>query len=87
MASRVLLVLAVVRADDKTSIYNAIQSIDWDVHFAVENSFSIRFTGTNAAIKNTHYGALLVKDAIVDQFRDKFAERPNVEKENPDIRI
>lgn len=87
LASRVLLVLDTFHASDKDSIYKAIQSIDWASHFSLEKSFSILFTGTNAAIKNTHFGALLVKDAVVDQFRDKYGERPNVEKDNPDIRI
>ncbi|MBL4762670.1 MAG: bifunctional 23S rRNA (guanine(2069)-N(7))-methyltransferase RlmK/23S rRNA (guanine(2445)-N(2))-methyltransferase RlmL [Gammaproteobacteria bacterium] len=87
LASRVLLVLDTFSASDKNSIYKAIQSIDWAAHFSLEKSFAILFTGTNAAINNTHFGALLVKDAIVDQFRDKYGERPNVEKDNPDIRI
>jgi putative N6-adenine-specific DNA methylase len=31
--------------------------------------------------------ALKVKDAIVDQFREKFGERPNVDAKNPDLRV
>src|SRR5690606_12009555 len=33
------------------------------------------------------YGALKVKDAIVDSFTRKNMERPNVDREKPDLRI
>ena len=34
-----------------------------------------------------HYGALKVKDAIVDQLRDEFGVRPSIDTAQPDIRV
>ena len=47
----------------------------------------IDFTGQSEAINNTHFGALKVKDAIVDQIRDLTGSRPSVAKVAPDLRI
>ncbi|STT49498.1 2-phospho-D-glycerate hydrolyase [Klebsiella pneumoniae] len=38
-------------------------------------------------IRNSQYGALKVKDAIVDSFTRKNLPRPNVDRESPDLRI
>lgn len=38
-------------------------------------------------LTNTHYVALKIKDAIVDQLRLKLGARPNVNTDDPDIRI
>ncbi|WP_254487369.1 THUMP domain-containing protein, partial [Salmonella enterica] len=36
---------------------------------------------------NILYGAMKVKEAIVDAFTRKFITRPNVDRESPDLRI
>ena len=45
------------------------------------------YAGRMRGIDNTHFGALKVKDAIVDQFRSKGELRPNIAKQEPDVRI
>lgn len=45
------------------------------------------FSGLNDEIRNSQYGALKVKDAIVDSFTRKNLPRPNVDRESPDLRI
>lgn len=47
----------------------------------------MHFNGVNDEIRNSQYGALRVKDAIVDCFTRRNKERPNVDRENPDLRI
>lgn len=47
----------------------------------------MHFSGLNEEIRNSQYGALKVKDAIVDSFTRKNLPRPNVDRENPDLRI
>ena len=42
---------------------------------------------TRSAITHTHFGALKVKDAIVDQLRDRYGSRPNVEPDRPDVQV
>ncbi|EPJ45599.1 MAG: hypothetical protein OFPII_26140 [Osedax symbiont Rs1] len=87
VANRVLLPLLSDNVESADELYTAIQSIDWLEHMEPTNSLAISFTGSSRAINNTHFGALKVKDAIVDQFRDSTGVRPTIERETPDIRI
>ncbi len=47
----------------------------------------MEFSGKGSGIDNTHFGALKVKDAIVDNLRAEFGKRPTVDKVNPDVRV
>jgi 23S rRNA (guanine2445-N2)-methyltransferase / 23S rRNA (guanine2069-N7)-methyltransferase len=47
----------------------------------------VEFSGHGSGIDNTHFGALKVKDAIVDKLRTPTGERPSIDKINPDLRI
>ncbi|MFI4956087.1 MAG: bifunctional 23S rRNA (guanine(2069)-N(7))-methyltransferase RlmK/23S rRNA (guanine(2445)-N(2))-methyltransferase RlmL [Gammaproteobacteria bacterium] len=87
LANRVLLPLATIDALDIGSIHRGVDSINWASHFTPSNTFRIDFSGQSTLIHQSQYGAQLVKDAIVDQFRDKTGRRPTVETIHPDIRI
>ncbi|MDY6992825.1 MAG: bifunctional 23S rRNA (guanine(2069)-N(7))-methyltransferase RlmK/23S rRNA (guanine(2445)-N(2))-methyltransferase RlmL [Pseudomonadota bacterium] len=87
LANRVLLTLTRFPTTDTQSLYEGIQTIRWDEHLAVQGSFAVEFSGQHPAINNTHFGALKVKDAIVDQFRAHHQYRPRVVLSQPDIRI
>ena len=86
-ASRVLLKLSEFKVIDPMDLYLGCSNIPWESHFDVDKTFSIDFSGSNDEIRNTQFGALKIKDAIVDRFRKKFDERPNVEKRDADIRF
>ncbi|MBS9438619.1 bifunctional 23S rRNA (guanine(2069)-N(7))-methyltransferase RlmK/23S rRNA (guanine(2445)-N(2))-methyltransferase RlmL [Photorhabdus noenieputensis] len=87
LASRILLPLNEFNVYSDLDLYLGVQSIDWSQIFSVDSTFSVHFSGTNEEIRNTQYGALKVKDAIVDSFIRKLDQRPNVAKQQPDIRI
>ncbi|KER01909.1 bifunctional 23S rRNA (guanine(2069)-N(7))-methyltransferase RlmK/23S rRNA (guanine(2445)-N(2))-methyltransferase RlmL [Photorhabdus temperata] len=87
LASRILLPLNEFNIYSDLDLYLGVQSIDWSQVFSVDSTFSVHFSGTNEEIRNTQYGALRVKDAIVDSFIRKLDQRPNVAKQQPDIRI
>jgi 23S rRNA (guanine2445-N2)-methyltransferase / 23S rRNA (guanine2069-N7)-methyltransferase len=87
-ANRILLVLSSFEVKSQEDLYNGVQKIDWFEHINPEDSFAVSFSAKNsAAINNTHFGALKVKDAIVDQMREKFQTRPSINTEQPNIRI
>ncbi|MDP3902542.1 MAG: bifunctional 23S rRNA (guanine(2069)-N(7))-methyltransferase RlmK/23S rRNA (guanine(2445)-N(2))-methyltransferase RlmL [Methylococcaceae bacterium] len=87
-ANRILLVLNSFTVKSQQDLYDGVQAINWDDHLASDGSFAVSFSAKNSpAINNTHFGALKVKDAIVDQMRAKFNQRPNIDTERPDIRI
>jgi 23S rRNA (guanine2445-N2)-methyltransferase / 23S rRNA (guanine2069-N7)-methyltransferase len=88
LASRVLLPLVEGRANDGDELYATVQRVTWDEHLAVAGTLAVDFTGTSAAIRDTRYGAMRVKDAIVDQFRERHADRrPSVDTRAPDVRV
>ncbi|TDB58621.1 bifunctional 23S rRNA (guanine(2069)-N(7))-methyltransferase RlmK/23S rRNA (guanine(2445)-N(2))-methyltransferase RlmL [Photorhabdus khanii] len=87
LASRILLPLNEFNVYSDLDLYLGVQSIDWSQVFSVDSTFSVHFSGINEEIRNTQYGALRVKDAIVDSFIRKLDQRPNVAKQQPDIRI
>ncbi|MBA3755879.1 MAG: bifunctional 23S rRNA (guanine(2069)-N(7))-methyltransferase RlmK/23S rRNA (guanine(2445)-N(2))-methyltransferase RlmL [Nitrosomonas sp.] len=87
-ASRILLLLSSFEVNSQQDLYDGIQCIDWSEHLNPDDSLAVSFSSkNNPAINNTHFGALKVKDAIVDQMRTKFGSRPNVDTEHPSIRI
>ena len=87
LANRVLLVLATFNAEDADSLYHGVHRIKWLNHLRPDGSFVIDFVGISPTIKNSHFGALKVKDAIVDQIREATGKRPDINKEEPDLRI
>ncbi|WP_022939757.1 bifunctional 23S rRNA (guanine(2069)-N(7))-methyltransferase RlmK/23S rRNA (guanine(2445)-N(2))-methyltransferase RlmL [Psychromonas hadalis] len=87
-ASRVLLKLSEFKVITTLDLYLGCSNIPWEEHFDINSTFSVDFSGANDEIRNTQFGALKIKDAIVDRFRKKFDEqRPNVEKRDSDIRF
>jgi 23S rRNA (guanine2445-N2)-methyltransferase / 23S rRNA (guanine2069-N7)-methyltransferase len=87
LASRILLPIQQFPARTPEELYAGVRTIEWDEHIAPEGTVAVDFTTTVSAITHSHYGALKVKDAVVDQMRDKHGVRPWVDTERPDLRI
>lgn len=87
LANRVLLQLNTGTIKTADDVYQITNAVNWPSHFSVQKGFVVDFVGTNRVIKNSQFGALKVKDAVVDQFNQAVGSRPNVQKQNPDIRI
>lgn len=87
LASRILLPLTSFPASTPEDLYAGIQSISWKEHLDPAGTMAVDFTTSQSAITHSHYGALKVKDAIVDQLRDEFSIRPSVDTAQPDIRV
>jgi 23S rRNA (guanine2445-N2)-methyltransferase / 23S rRNA (guanine2069-N7)-methyltransferase len=86
-ASRILMPIAQVAAHDATAMYDGLRRVDWSQHLTPAGTLVVDFQGSSLGVKHTQFGALKTKDAIVDQFREKFGERPSVNMETPDVRI
>jgi len=87
LASRILLPLTECGVYSDLDLYLGVQAIDWPAIFNSDKTFAVHFSGLNEVIRNSQYGALKVKDAIVDSFTRKNLPRPDVDREQPDIRI
>ena len=87
-ANRILLLLGSFEVKSQQDLYNGVSKINWFEHLKPDDSLAVSFSAkNNPAINNTHFGALKVKDAIVDQLRAKFNQRPNIDTERPSIRV
>jgi 23S rRNA G2445 N2-methylase RlmL len=64
-------------------------SVDWKA--IIDPSFSIKCDSiigqSTGDLSHTHFSALTVKNAIVDQFRAETGSRPSVDLEHPDVSI
>ncbi|RUM52178.1 MAG: 23S rRNA (guanine(2445)-N(2))/(guanine(2069)-N(7))-methyltransferase, partial [Methylococcus sp.] len=87
IGNRVLLQLDIFPCTTADALYQGIRQTNWAKHMQSNGSFFVRFLGTDPAIRNSHFGALRVKDAIVDQFRESSGERPSVSTEQPDLQV
>ncbi|AJO77550.1 bifunctional 23S rRNA (guanine(2069)-N(7))-methyltransferase RlmK/23S rRNA (guanine(2445)-N(2))-methyltransferase RlmL [Pseudomonas sp. MRSN 12121] len=87
LANRVLLVLKRFPMKNAEDLYDGVHAIDWQDHMLADGTLAVEFSGHGSGIDNTHFGALKVKDAIVDKLRTPTGERPSIDKLNPDLRI
>lgn len=87
LANRILLPLAKVPAATPEELYAGVQTLAWDEHLEPEGSLAVHFITSQSQISHSLFGAQKVKDAIVDQFREKYGVRPNVARDQPQVSI
>jgi len=87
IANRILMPLLDVAVTSADELYQAVQTIDWQEHLGPDDTLAVDFSGRLADINHTHYGALRVKDAIVDQFRANGISRPSIDTKQPSLRV
>ncbi|MGE8394342.1 MAG: bifunctional 23S rRNA (guanine(2069)-N(7))-methyltransferase RlmK/23S rRNA (guanine(2445)-N(2))-methyltransferase RlmL [Pseudomonas sp.] len=87
LGNRVLLVLKRFNMKNADDLYDGVNEVEWQDHLEASGSLAVEFSGHGSGIDNTHFGALKVKDAIVDKLRTSSGERPSVDKLNPDLRV
>ena len=87
LANRVLKPLSAFKLDSADDLYKHCAEIAWEDHLSAAQSIAVDFIGTSRSVDNSMYGALLVKDAVVDRIRRIEGGRPDVDTKSPDIRI
>lgn len=87
LASRILVVLKRFSAPDTDALYEAAKELPWQNWLGPKHSFIVDVSGSAPGIAHTGFAALRVKDAIIDQHRDHNIERPNIDAENPAVRL
>jgi len=87
IANRVFLELGRFEVADAEAFYRAVRGIDWSAHLAPGATLACDFSGRHPLINHTHFGALKLKDAIVDSLRDSTGSRPDVALERPSVRV
>jgi 23S rRNA (guanine2445-N2)-methyltransferase / 23S rRNA (guanine2069-N7)-methyltransferase len=87
LANRVQLILFSGQAYNEQSLYQLCNQFPWQTLFLPDKSLAIDFHGSSDHIRNSMFGAQVVKDAIVDHFRRFKNTRPSIDKEKPQIRL
>jgi 23S rRNA (guanine2445-N2)-methyltransferase / 23S rRNA (guanine2069-N7)-methyltransferase len=87
IANRVFLEIAHFEARDAAELHAAVRAVDWAAHLAPGATLACDFSGRHPAITHSHFGALKLKDGIVDALRERTGTRPDVSRERPDVRV
>lgn len=86
-AIRILKPIATFKARSAEDMYDEVKKIDWSLYIEKGKTFSVDSVVYSDEFRNSRFVTYKVKDAIVDQFREKIGDRPNVSVTNPDIRL
>tara|TARA_B100000900_G_scaffold56236_1_gene42028 strand:- start:2964 stop:4124 length:1161 start_codon:yes stop_codon:yes gene_type:complete len=86
-ALRILKPIKYFQAYNDQELYKKLKEIDWFKIFKLNNTFSTSATTNSDTFSHSKFASLLLKDAIVDKFREKYSKRPNVDIKEADIHI
>ncbi|EGC85164.1 THUMP domain protein [Prevotella denticola CRIS 18C-A] len=84
-AIRVLKPIAHFKAKSAEDMYEEVKKIDWSKYILSGKTFSVDSVVYSEEFTNSRFVTYKVKDAIVDQFRERVGTRPNISVSNPDI--
>jgi putative N6-adenine-specific DNA methylase len=86
-AINVLVELRTFQIKQEKDLYKEAMKIDWTSLFDVRKTFAVKGAVNSTLFKHSQFPFLLVKDAIVDTFRDKVGDRPDVSVKTPQLVI
>jgi 23S rRNA (guanine2445-N2)-methyltransferase / 23S rRNA (guanine2069-N7)-methyltransferase len=87
IANRIQLILFSGYVSNEQTMNHLCGDFHWQTVFSQDKTLAVEFHGSSEYIRNTMFGAQVVKDGIVDHFRRLNGSRPSVDKENPQILI
>ena len=86
-AIRILKPIKHFKALSADDVYEGVKAIDWTEFLELDTTFAVDSVVFSEEFRHSKFVAYKVKDAIVDQFREKTGKRPNISITNPDIRL
>ena len=86
-AIRILKPIRHFKARSADEVYEEIKKIDWTAYIETDKTFAVDAVVFSEEFRHSKFVSYKVKDAIVDQFREKTGKRPNISVTNPDIRL
>jgi 23S rRNA G2445 N2-methylase RlmL len=86
-ATRVLKPILEFKANSNDNLYNGIRKHDFTQYIGPKETLAIDSTVRDSFFTDQRFVTLKSKDAIVDQFREKFDERPDIDADDPDLQI
>ena len=86
-AIRILKPIKRFRALSADDVYEGVKDVDWSEYIGKDKTFAVDSVVFSEEFRHSKFVAYKVKDAIVDQFRERTGSRPNISISNPDIRL
>jgi len=86
-AMRVLVPLVRGEVRSRESLYELASSVAWDEVIADGQTFAVEVVGRHRSFRNTTFAGQVVKDAAVDRLRSTRGRRPDVDRDQPDIKV
>ena len=87
LALRVLLPVKTGVVDNEDELYELVRTIDWQQFISLKKTFAVECVTFHEKMNHNIYLSQKLKDAVVDQYRDTFGMRPDVNPKDPDILI
>jgi putative N6-adenine-specific DNA methylase len=86
-AIRILKPIRHFKAKSADDVYEEIKKTDWTDYLGTDKTFAVDAVVFSEEFRHSKFVSYKVKDAIVDQFREKTGKRPNISIANPDVRL
>ena len=86
-AIKILKPINYFKARSADEVYERIKEIDWSQYLDIDHTFTVDAVVFSDDFRHSKFVAYKVKDAIVDQFRERTGKRPNISVANPDLRL
>lgn len=87
IASRIMLEIGQGTYNHENDIYDIAYAINWPEWFNHNLNIKVKTVAIASPVKSLNFINLKVKDAICDKFVATTELRPNVDRNNPDVRI
>lgn len=82
-ATRILKPVLEFKARNNDDLYNGIRQHDFTQYIGPKDTLALDTTVRDSIFKDQRFVTLKLKDGIVDQFREKFDERPDIDSDDP----
>ena len=86
-ALSVLVPLKTDKVASDTQLYRSVYNLPWERYLTSRDTLAVDATVASEIFTNSHYVTLRVKDAIVDRIRDKMNARPDIDRDNPSLKV
>ncbi len=87
VAMRIFAKLAEYEAPSAEALYDGARAVDWSFALSPRQTLAVSAYCRSSELTHSNFIALKIKDAIVDQIRDRLSERPDIHRQDPDVRV
>ena len=87
IAQRIMVLVGRGTAQSAEDLYAEIQKVEWGLQLTPKKTLSVQAVTVGSQLNHSGFVALRVKDAIVDQIRDQWGDRPSIDKDDADVKV